>query len=37
MTVNGFVLKAGVSIDDAKEEIMASVEMYKDAPVKPAF
>lgn len=24
-------------IDDAKEEIMASVEMYKDAPVKPAF
>ncbi len=25
------------SIDDARDEIMASVAMYKDAPVKPAF
>jgi len=24
-------------IDDAKEEIMSSVAMYKDAPVKPNF
>ena len=25
------------SIDDAKEEIMSSVQMYKEAPVKPNF
>ncbi len=25
------------NIDDAKEEIMSSVAMYKDAPVKPNF
>jgi inorganic pyrophosphatase len=25
------------SLDEAKEEIMSSVEMYKDAPVKPNF
>jgi inorganic pyrophosphatase len=24
-------------IDDAREEIMSSVEMYKNAPVKPNF
>ena len=27
----------GVGIEDAKEEIMSSVAMYKDAPVKPNF